>query len=297
MSTTTTLPVMAKGTSGLVRPLFKPGLLLEDEDLTAIVDYSSTMTRLLFSSLFGCGIVCGLKISARATCKGQKLEITIGKGLGLDCAGNPIHVTSVQTLTYDPECESFPGRIWITACYTTDYCRPRNAACSDDDDPQAVKTRMREGFELHLHSAVPEHACSCVGESSEDECGCGCGECGECILIGELDVKSAWFDSTAKHLRNDAHFDADDSNVRKLRRALQNPCRKQTAGDVSSVRDGTQEVGGATGEPSGEKMLLSAGEVKQREKERAGLRESWEPEYQARKLGRFSSASTTSPDC
>ncbi len=275
MSTNTMLPVTAKGTSGLVRPLFKPGLLLEDEDLTAIVDYSSTMTRLLFSSLFGCGVVCGLKISARATCKGQKLEIVIGKGLGLDCAGNPIHVTSEQTLTYDPDCKTFPERIWVTACYTTDYCRPRPAACSDDDDPQSVKTRMREGFELRLHSALPEHACSCTGETGEHECGCGCGECGDCILIGELDVKGAWLGpDDAKHLRADAKFEADDSNVRKLRRALQNPCAKVPTGQVAASTDGKRPVVEATPlPPDGKRPQLGAAEIKQRERERARLGE------------------------
>jgi hypothetical protein len=43
----------------LIRPTYSPGLLLEDDDLTAGVSYTRGLTQLLFRSLFGCGVICG----------------------------------------------------------------------------------------------------------------------------------------------------------------------------------------------------------------------------------------------
>ncbi|RYE88607.1 MAG: hypothetical protein EOP19_00860 [Hyphomicrobiales bacterium] len=237
MNTTTPPPVSAKGTSGFVRPLFKPGLLLEDEDLTAIVDYSSAMTRLLFSSLFGCGVICGLKITAMPVCKGQQLEIMVGKGLALDCSGNPIYVPTDQSaIIFDPGCEGFPATLWVTACYVADYCRPRSAACADDDDPQTVKTRMRDGFEIQIHQSLPEHACMCPA-NGHDDCGCVC-NCGECVLIGVIELKSKyWADPDGKHLNPDAKIDVQVDRVRKIRPALRQPCGAAKLADAATGND------------------------------------------------------------
>ena len=67
MSTTDTSrqPLAQKeGRGSLVRPRFTPGLLLLDEDLTAEVDYTRELSRLLFRNLSGCGVVCGLTVEA-----------------------------------------------------------------------------------------------------------------------------------------------------------------------------------------------------------------------------------------
>ena len=52
-------------------------MLLEDEDLNAGVSYTRDLTRILFKSLFGCGVICGLVVGAKRTCNGGKLEITV----------------------------------------------------------------------------------------------------------------------------------------------------------------------------------------------------------------------------
>ena len=52
------------GSSTLVRPRFSPGLLLRDDDLKVGVDYTRELSRLMFRSLFGCGVICGLKVEA-----------------------------------------------------------------------------------------------------------------------------------------------------------------------------------------------------------------------------------------
>ena len=48
-----------KGTSTLVRPKFGPGMLLQADDLDSLTTYTRELNRLMFRSLFGCGVVCG----------------------------------------------------------------------------------------------------------------------------------------------------------------------------------------------------------------------------------------------
>ena len=192
--------VSQQGLSSLQRPRFEPGLLLEDEDLTAGVDYTRDMVRLMFRSLFGCGVICGLKVEGRLICNNSQLEITIGKGLALDCMGDLIQIPKAQTLRYDPECEPLPPKIWVAVCYIEKCCRPRDISCSPDDDSHVVHTRTHGGFEIRLYSQMPECACSCEKPLAETQDICACyeahmdGECAcecgcTCVVIGVVDTK------------------------------------------------------------------------------------------------------------
>jgi hypothetical protein len=147
--------------SGLQRPAFSPGLLLEAEDLAAGVDYTRDLVRLMLQSLFGCGVVCGLGVTAVLTCKKRKLAVTIDPGLALDCMGNPIQVCKSQGVEYDPQCDSLPEQVYVVLCYTEKGCRPKDVACAPDDDSNVVMTRVRSGFEIKLYPGQPECACSC----------------------------------------------------------------------------------------------------------------------------------------
>lgn len=164
------------GMGSLQWPVFSPGLLLEDEDLNAGVNYTRNLTRLMFKALFGCGVICGLKVTARLICKGTKLEITVGKGIALDCDGDPLEVPTEQTITYDPECEDFPPVIWVTVCYIEKCCRNKDVSCSADEDGQPKPTRVRAGFVIKLYDALPKCACRCGGDDvpppapSQDGC-------------------------------------------------------------------------------------------------------------------------------
>jgi len=153
--------ISLQGLSSLQRPRFSPGLLLEDEDLTASVDYTRNMMRLLFRSLFGCGVICGLEVRAALTCNHSKLKVAVGGGLALDCMGNPIHIPNEQTVTYDPDCKPLPPFVWVTACYVEKCCRPRDVSCSSDDDSHVVFTRTYDGFEIKLYDQRPDCACEC----------------------------------------------------------------------------------------------------------------------------------------
>jgi hypothetical protein len=160
MNTTEPLHKLA-GIGSLSRPRFKPGLLLEDEDLTAGVDYARNMMRLMFRSLFGCGVVCGLEVEAELGCQGRKLSVKVHKGVALDGRGNPIEVPSTQPIEYDWDCEPPRWPIWVTLCYAEKCCRPRDISCSIDGDASAIHTRSLDGFEIRLYDKRPECACSC----------------------------------------------------------------------------------------------------------------------------------------
>ncbi len=167
--------VSGRDVSVLERPRYQAGLLLEDTDLTAAVRYTRDMSRLLFRSLFGCGVICGLDVTALLTCNRSKIEVTIAPGIALDCSGNPIYVPKAFKVTYDPKCKPLPTKLWVTICYVEKCCGPRDISCSADDDGQMVQTRIIDGFEVRLYPNWPDCACSCLkppeGEpSSGDEC-------------------------------------------------------------------------------------------------------------------------------
>jgi len=120
------------GTSSLLRPQFSPGLLLEDDDLNTSVSYTRELTKLMFRSLFGCGVICGLEVSGTQPCAG-KLDISVAKGLALDCMGNPIELQSAVSVEYAPDCGDLQLPIWVVVCYKEKNCRPKDVACSQDD--------------------------------------------------------------------------------------------------------------------------------------------------------------------
>jgi hypothetical protein len=157
------------GNSTLVRPRYSPGLLLRDDDLKQGVDYTRDLSRLLFRSLFGCGVVCGLEVKPTFTC--GKLVITVGSGVALDCHGDPIEVPGPQSVSIDPTCnKEIPSKLWLVLRRTEKYCAPRSAECScDDEDSSTVCTREREGFEIRVLNDVPDCACGCTEVKSQTE--------------------------------------------------------------------------------------------------------------------------------
>lgn len=166
------------GIATLLRPRFSAGLLLEDEDLTAAVDYTRNMMRLMLRSLFGCGVVCGLDVSAELACQGRKVSVTVKRGVAIDCLGNPIEVPKPTTFELDMDCKPLPPKIWVTVCYAEKCCRPRDISCSSEDEGQIVRTRSQEGYEIKVYSERPRCVCSCelgspVDEVDDDDDCCG----------------------------------------------------------------------------------------------------------------------------
>jgi hypothetical protein len=149
------------GYSTLSRPKFAPGMLLQHDDLEQLSSYTRDLSRLLFRSLLGCGVVCGLVVSGEEKC--GKLMITVGAGLALDCNGDPIEVPKDHTLPAGDGCDTLPEQFWVVVCARTKSCAPRMAMCaSDDDEPVSACTRERVRYEIQLLDAPPTCACGCT---------------------------------------------------------------------------------------------------------------------------------------
>jgi hypothetical protein len=203
-----------KGTSTLVRPRFGPGMLLQHEDLEQLSAYTRELSRLMFRSLFGCGVVCGLVVTTER--KYGKVIVTVSSGLALDCAGDPIYLPKDQPIPIDEECiPNPPPPLWVIVCSYVKCCAPRTPACaSDEEESPSVCTRERDGFEIRIVSELPKCACHCertnyYGEHRNDDCKCAdpndpcyhehyAGKCGchageecdcscDCILLARLD--------------------------------------------------------------------------------------------------------------
>jgi hypothetical protein len=188
----------------LERPLYAPGLVLRDSDLTAAVDYTQSLNRMLFKHLFGCGVICGLEVKASEHC-GLKIEVS--DGLALDGCGDAVHLAKPVSFSFDErESEKLKDRkhIWVVLCGKEKLCAPRPLVCDVDDfDSQNEMTRARAMAEVSLVFEKPE--CICAWERVEEypdregqdgcinpypfdctkDCGCGsaCG-CGCCVLLG-----------------------------------------------------------------------------------------------------------------
>jgi hypothetical protein len=159
-----------RGLGPLTRPLYQQGLLLQDDDLTAAVQYTRDLNRLMFRTLFGCGVMCGLVVTPTIDC--CKLHIGIAKGVALDCHGDPIDVPTAQDLVIDPACvPTLPPTLWIVLRGYEKNCAPRMPLCPDDDDSAVVCTRAREGFEIRVLSDLPDCACHCTPTTDSSTAG------------------------------------------------------------------------------------------------------------------------------
>lgn len=209
----------AKGLSTLQRARFGPGMLLQHDDLEQLNTYTRDLSRLLFQSFFGCGVICGLVVEAVPEC--DKLKVTVHPGVALSCAGDPVYVPGPKDIWTKESFEiSTAVELWVVLCGTTKCCAPRTATCSSDDDEATSDcTREKDGFEIRLMLNRPGCACACPerddsgthgtpgtpgtpvpprpGDDKEPDCkcatdltchqnhyagicGCTCGECSGC---------------------------------------------------------------------------------------------------------------------
>ncbi|MDB5678535.1 hypothetical protein [Sphingomonas bacterium] len=164
---------LATTVTGLIeRPLYAPGLILQDSDLTAAVDYTRDLNRLLFRTLFGCGVLCGLGVSIREDCG---LTVTVAPGVALDGCGDPLHLPGPASLkleerdgvlspvgtTEAPRHTEF----WVVACGKERRCAPRSLVCDDSLDDIREATRARGATEISVTFDPPECACAFDGDA------------------------------------------------------------------------------------------------------------------------------------
>lgn len=155
---------LVKGMSKLARAKFGPGMLLHHDDLEQLNIYTRELSRLMFRSLFGCGVICGLVVTVDTVkLKCGKLYLTIGAGLALDCCGDPVCVPQPQCIVVDENCDpKIPSMLWVVLCGTEKCCAPRTSVCaSDEEDAPSVCTRERDGFEIRVVGKRPDCICGC----------------------------------------------------------------------------------------------------------------------------------------
>jgi len=139
-----------KGTSKLTRARFGPGMLLQHGDLEQLNNYTRDLSRLLFQSFFGCGVVCGLTVEGTEDC--GRLKVTVQPGVALTCVGDPVHVPEVQTVFTKQDFDlAKASTVWVVLCGSTKCCAPRATTCSSDDDEATSDcTREKDAFEIRL---------------------------------------------------------------------------------------------------------------------------------------------------
>lgn len=226
MSGNNDLVVSVKGKSTLERAKFAPGMLLRHDDLEQLNIYPRELSRLLFRSLFGCGVVCGLVVQPPED-KCDKIWVRVSSGLALDCSGDPIHVPKdSEWLSFDPaKCDD--RKVYVILCGTVTGCSPRTSACaSDDEESSPAPSREKDGYEIRIVRNLPKCICACLEEPVTDpatnpatgtaappkesekcrcvdptlkcyqahyegKCGCDAGKdcdcCCDCVLLARLD--------------------------------------------------------------------------------------------------------------
>lgn len=204
MNDNSKLTQVVNGMSQLVRPSYSPGLMLQDDDLRQAVDYTRDLSRLLFKSLFGCGVVCGFRVSLGTGHCGD--QVVIEPGVALDGNGDPVELKDKQTIELGTDLQ---GETWITIRRREIHCLKRDLACvADDDDSAMVATRIRDGYEIKLVRTRPDKACVCIREDDKPDaasvptkapaddacykghyaghCNCGCGTSSEEVVLARL---------------------------------------------------------------------------------------------------------------
>ena len=152
----------------LERPRYSPGLILEDSDLTAAVDYTRSLSRLLFRNLFGCGVICGLTVKVDEDCG---LNVTVSPGLALDGCGDPQQLPSPVTIAFDKrkadQLKQDAKPFWVILCGKEKLCQPRALVCEADDyDGATQATRIRALSEVTISFDAPDCICGCANPDS-----------------------------------------------------------------------------------------------------------------------------------
>jgi hypothetical protein len=141
-------------------------MLLKHEDMELLNSYTRDLSRLMFRSLFGCGVVCGLVVDTKKEC--GKLIVTVGSGVAIACSGDPIWVPRDESIPANDECEKEDDKeLWIVLCGTAKCCAPRTATCSSgDDELSSVCTREILGYELRVMNKRPKCVCDCQAKDT-----------------------------------------------------------------------------------------------------------------------------------
>jgi len=166
------------------RPQYHCGHLLSSEDLTLQLRYDIEKNKLRNRALFGCGVVCGLRLTCDPNCDGA---IRVSKGYAIDGCGNDLVVCESERFNVlarlrekklldcppppqdpceeqKPEPDDCPEKrcFYVVACYHEEedvFETPFQAGC--DPKPAAcVPTRIHERVCFDVVTKPPSCGCT-----------------------------------------------------------------------------------------------------------------------------------------
>jgi hypothetical protein len=165
-----------QGLASVVRPRFFAGQVLTEVDLMALEGYAKTLHRMHNRYLHGWGIVCGLDLA----CENCGEGIVVNPGYALDPCGRDVVVPTAQQVpvgTLIADCLA-AERAAIPACEPPTTGPPRGC---DTDQHWCLTLRYTE---VPMRPVTPlagtststtRSTCSCGGNDSAGNCGCGGG--------------------------------------------------------------------------------------------------------------------------
>lgn len=199
-------------------------MLLQHEDLEQIVEYTTGTYRLLFRSLLGSGVVCGLDVSLDNETTPKCFIIKLG--IALDCEGYVIEVPKQQTIQFDDFSNLPRFGLVILKRRKPEPCATRGVVCNDGEN-SALTTREFDGFHIEIVAKTEDEVKKAVALSlnpfNDNECPSNC-----CIGDGVLLVS----------------FKVNDKKIElntDSRRSLRKPFEKSKPTKVEQTDEQTAE--------------------------------------------------------
>ncbi len=153
--------------NGQERTRYFTGMLLTDEDLHVDQLFYRQRLQQISRLLFGCGVVCGLKVSP---CVGSPM-VSINPGVAFDSAGNLLELTGTTRVDLRDHCPPTPAckdeantaALWIGLAFAARESRPTavHVPGADAEHPPCETTRVREGVVVVVGTDEPP-ACECA---------------------------------------------------------------------------------------------------------------------------------------
>ena len=160
---------------------FSHGMIVNETDLTAAMNYPVQLMQAVNRANYGCGVICGFMFEpdpdlcgAKKPCEncdttgrsgmaypGFRLKIT--RGTAIDCHGMPLELCEPAYVDIEPKqcgCSDTNAVICIAARRVSGGEAPRGDCC-DDTGGQSDCTRLRDHLELKAFPSekLPEHIC------------------------------------------------------------------------------------------------------------------------------------------
>ena len=166
--------------------VFHDGMVVTAGDLDAAMQYPLQMFQILARAYFGCGVVCGLRLTEEA--EGSKTMCAVVQpGVALDCEGLPVQLCELVKFDFSAEnCE--PPEEPKTVCIALKRCTVPEDPRGDEDDCESSSSttcqpgRQREGVVLRVFDVdkLPKELCSwrdaderpTPSNDSHDGCAC-----------------------------------------------------------------------------------------------------------------------------